>query len=87
MKKNLLTKKGFLLLIVGIILLVSGLLVGSHYNDRNTACNSSLGQLGQILSSDATQNCDNVAFYMYGSFIMAFIGLLLIIVGAVYIDR
>ena len=84
MKKNILTKKSLLFLAVGILLLVSGLLVGSHYNDRNTACNSSLGQLGQILSSDATQNCDNVAFYMYASFVGAFAGLLLIIVGAVY---
>jgi uncharacterized membrane protein YeaQ/YmgE (transglycosylase-associated protein family) len=70
------------LFIVGIVLLIVGVIGGVQYNSKNVGCNSTMGQIGQMLSTQNTQNCTTYESLMYVSFVLALVGLVLLIVGA-----
>jgi hypothetical protein len=69
--------------IIGIILLIIGVIGGIHYNSKNTVCKGALSQLAQVFSTQATQECTTIQSLMYASFVVALVGLVLVIVGAV----
>ncbi|GEM_PF-5202349 len=70
------------LLIIGIVLLIVGVIGGVEYNSKNVGCTSTMGQIGQFLSQQNTQNCSTYQSMMYVSIAVALIGLVLVIIGA-----
>jgi uncharacterized membrane protein len=70
-------------IISGVILIIIGVIIYGLVNNYQAQCQSFLGNVGQSFSSDYEQRCTIVNFGMILAAILAVIGIVLVIVGAV----
>jgi len=82
--------KAFLILIGSIFFFlgVIGFIVPIFGNTTSilqayNICNSVAGSIGQALSGDAKENCENVYSFLGPLFLVGFVGFILLIVGLV----
>ena len=71
------------LLTLGLVLGIIGLIVFSHSDQMNSACNSTLGQLGQGFDSSAAQQCASASHTTTVGSWLAALGLVSFIIGGV----
>jgi uncharacterized membrane protein len=70
-------------IIGGVVLIIIGVILYGLFNNYQAQCQSFLGNLGQALDSDTQQRCTMVNFVIILAVILAVIGIVLVIVGAV----
>jgi len=61
---------------VGIAAAIGGFWLHHHYGPLNAACNSSFGQLGQAVNSDAHSMCNTAGTYIWVSYLLIAVGVL-----------
>lgn len=71
------------LLALGIMLMIIGAVVYNHSEQLNNVCNSTFGQLGQSLDSNAVQQCTSASHKTTAGAWLSLIGLVSAIFGGV----
>src|SRR5919198_293012 len=70
-------------IIGGVILIIIGVIVYGLISNYQTQCQSFLGNVGQTFDSEYQQRCTMINFAIILAAILAVIGIVLVIVGAV----
>ncbi|SMH70345.1 hypothetical protein [Candidatus Nitrosotalea okcheonensis] len=84
MAKTVVIVGGAAILSFGVFLLLIPVSSIGTATDTHEACNSVIGTLGKVFSSEISQRCQQVEDMAFGSYALIGIGTLLVIVGAIY---
>lgn len=68
-------------LVIGLVLVVGGIVAYFQASGTLGECQTTLGQLGRMLSSNLQQQCQQAGILRTGGAVAAAVGLLTVIVG------